>query len=43
VAEELGISIKAIEKHISAAKKQIGDKLVRQFPIWAPLVLFWLE
>lgn len=32
VALELGISIKAVEKHISAAKQQLRSKLSIQFP-----------
>jgi len=43
VADELGISIKAVEKHIATAKKHISDRLIRQFPLMSLLIFFWLE
>lgn len=33
VAEELGVSIKMVEKHIAKAKEQIRKKLVDQYPV----------
>ncbi|MBN1986218.1 MAG: RNA polymerase sigma-70 factor [Prolixibacteraceae bacterium] len=40
VAEELGITVKAIEKHISKAKNQIRDKLLLQYPSLVLLITF---
>lgn len=38
VAEELGISVKMVEKHISKAKQQIREKLIRQLPALIVLI-----
>ncbi|WP_346861098.1 RNA polymerase sigma-70 factor [uncultured Draconibacterium sp.] len=43
IAEELGISIKMVEKHISKAKQQIHDKLIRQYPALIVLIALLLE
>lgn len=43
VAEQLGISVKMVEKQISKAKKQIKEKLVAQFPTLIVLILMLLE
>jgi RNA polymerase sigma-70 factor (ECF subfamily) len=40
VAEELGVTVKAIEKHIAKAKNQIRDKLLLQYPSLALLITF---
>ena len=43
VAEELGISLKMVEKHISKAKTQIRKQLIKQYPALIALVLMMLE
>jgi RNA polymerase sigma-70 factor, ECF subfamily len=43
VADELGISIKTIEKHIVSAKKQISERLTREYPLLAILIALWLN
>jgi len=39
VAEELGVSVKMVEKHIAAAKEKIKEKLVKQYPLLSLLIL----
>lgn len=43
VAEELGISVKMIEKQISKAKLQIRDKLMKQYPSMVVIILLLLS
>lgn len=43
VAEELGISIKMVEKHIAKAKQQIRRKLIQQYPALMVLIAMLLE
>lgn len=43
VAEELGISIKMVEKHISKAKQQIREKLIQQYPALIVLITMLLK
>jgi len=43
VAEELGISLKMVEKHISKAKEHIKAKLLKQYPLLVALVLMFME
>jgi len=43
VADELGISIKAVEKHIAAAKQHISKKLTRLYPMLALFITMLLE
>ncbi len=43
VAEELGISIKMVEKHISKAKQQIREKLIQQYPALIILITLLID
>jgi len=43
VAEELGISIKMVEKHISKAKQQIREKLIPQYPALIILITMLID
>lgn len=43
VAEELGISLKAVEKYISKAKGQIREKLLKQYPALALIIMMFLD
>lgn len=43
VAQELGISLKMVEKHISKAKQQIRDKLIKQYPALIILITLFIE
>lgn len=43
VADELGISIKMVEKQISKAKKQIREKLIEQYPTLVVLITLLLK
>jgi RNA polymerase sigma-70 factor (ECF subfamily) len=42
VAEELGISLKMVEKHIAKAKKQIRDQLLKKYPALVVLIVMLL-
>ncbi len=43
VAEELGISLKMVEKHISKAKQQIREKLIQQYPALIILITLIMD
>lgn len=43
VAEELGVSVKAIEKNLTKAKKHLHDDLIKQFPQLAVLIAMLLN
>lgn len=43
VAQDLGISIKAVEKHISKAKQSIHSKLIVEFPAFASIIAIILN
>lgn len=43
VAEELGISLKMVEKHILKAKQQIREKLIQQYPALIILITLIIE
>ena len=43
VAAEMGISIKAIEKHLHQAKKQIRQELIVKFPLLSALIVLILK
>ncbi len=43
VAEELGISVKAVEKHLHHAKEQIRKEMLEKFPLLAFLVTILLK
>ena len=43
VAEELGISVKAVEKHLHQAKEQIRKEMLEKFPLLAFLITILLK
>ncbi len=43
VADELGITVKGVEKHIATAKQHISQQLIRQYPLLTTLISFWLS
>lgn len=43
VAEELGISVKAVEKHIHLAKEQIRNEMLLKFPLLSILISIILK
>ncbi|MDX8339220.1 RNA polymerase sigma factor [Draconibacterium sp. IB214405] len=43
VAEEIGISIKMVEKHVAKAKEQIRKKLIGQYPMLIILITLLLD
>lgn len=43
VADELGISVKAVEKHLHQAKVQIRQEMLLKFPLLSIIVLMILE
>lgn len=43
IAEDLGISVKAVEKHLSKAKEQIRKELLHKFPLLALLIATLLK
>ncbi len=43
VAENLGISIKMVEKHIACAKQHIREKLLKQYPALILLIALLME
>lgn len=43
VAEELGISVKAVEKHLHQAKEQIRTEMLKEFPLLSILIVIILK
>ena len=43
VAEELGISLKAVEKHLHQAKEQIRTEVLEKFPLFAVIIALILK
>jgi len=43
VADELGVTIKAVEKHISSAKAKISQQLLKKYPLLTFLIYMWIE
>jgi RNA polymerase sigma-70 factor, ECF subfamily len=43
VAENLGISIKMVEKHIASAKQHIREKLLKQYPALIMMIALLME
>lgn len=43
VAEELGISVKAVEKHLHQAKEQIRQEILKKFPLLSVLITILLK
>jgi RNA polymerase sigma-70 factor, ECF subfamily len=43
VAEELGITLKMVEKHIALAKEKIREKLLKQYPLLSILILLLFD
>lgn len=43
IAEDLGISVKAVEKHLHQAKEQIRKEALQKFPLLSVLILFLLK
>jgi RNA polymerase sigma-70 factor (ECF subfamily) len=43
VAEELGVSVKMVEKHIASAKEKIKEKLLKQYPLLTLFILLLME
>lgn len=43
VAEEMGITVKMVEKHVASAKEKIKEKLLKQYPLLSILILLLLE
>lgn len=43
VADDLGISVKAVEKHVAEARERLSRILIRQYPLLAPLITFILQ
>lgn len=43
VADELGISIKAVEKHLHQAKEQIREEMLLKFPLLSVLIVMLLK
>ena len=43
VADELGISVKAVEKHLHLAKEQIRQEMLVKFPLLSILITFILK
>lgn len=43
IAENLGISIKMVEKHIAGAKKQIRDQLLKKYPALILIIALLLK
>ncbi|GET31904.1 hypothetical protein PbJCM13498_07670 [Prolixibacter bellariivorans] len=43
IAEQLGISIKTVEKHLHQAKEQIQKELTTKFPLYGALLALFLK
>jgi RNA polymerase sigma-70 factor (ECF subfamily) len=43
IAEKLGITIKAVEKHLSEAKRDLQKKLTEEYPAYAIMICILLE
>jgi RNA polymerase sigma-70 factor, ECF subfamily len=43
VAEEMGITVKMVEKHVAAAKEKLKERLLKQYPLLSVLIILLLE
>ena len=43
IAEELGISLKMVEKHIASAKEKIREKLLKQYPSLIAIITILID
>jgi RNA polymerase sigma-70 factor (ECF subfamily) len=43
IAEKLGITIKAVEKHLSEAKRELHKKLTNEYPAYTIMICILLE
>jgi RNA polymerase sigma-70 factor (ECF subfamily) len=43
IADELGVSVKAVEKHLHQAREQIRREMIQKFPLLSVLIAFMLK